>query len=322
MRYDLLTFLLAGACAAAAPVAAQTLHDRLNAAQAANKTEVHIACGKLEKSNCAQVLPRLAEQTTPSGVTLVPEETTGSTESVTAICMGLVDGAIAQRDAADLRARKPDCVGKIEGVGKPLYPYYGYLVIAASAPYDTLARLVSNTPETKVLNIAVGEDGSGGAVTMAAMLKADPSWRRVVKTQPYGLDTALDRIKGGTLDGFFVMDAPGSPLIDQIASAKDAKGNQLFKFADVRPNDDFYKVTDWSGRTLYQEVVVTPGTFRSTKSVSVDAMLVVANAFRENRAKNGPKAVASLTDATDQASPAILADTHTPRGWVPASAKK
>jgi hypothetical protein len=73
---------------------------------------------------------------------------------------------------------------------------------------------------------------------------------------------------------------------------------------------------------MFQEAVVTPGTFRSTKSVSVDAVVIVSNPFREDREKNGPKAVDTLAGAIDRASAAIFADTKTPRGWTPTSAQR
>lgn len=311
---------LAAGFAIAAAGHAESLTERLAKTRQDTHVEMQIACGKLDKANCAVVLPRIAEQASTSNLTLTPIESEGSFESATGVCLGLVQGAIVQRDAADLRARQADCAGKVDGVGKPLYPYYGFLVISANAPYDTLDKLVRNTPSGKTLNIAVGADGSGGAVTMSYILRADPDWKRVVTPKNYGLETALQRVKDGSLDGFFVMDAPSSPLIDQIAQDKDAKGKQTFQFADVRPNSAFYKIKDWNGRPIFQEAVVIPGTFRSTKSVSVDAVMIAANSFRENREKNGPRAVEALAGAIDRASASILADTHTPRDWVPASA--
>jgi len=309
--------MLAHTAAAQAP----SLTQRLGTTQAAARAEMQVACGKLDKANCAQVLPRIAEQVAGS-VALTPIESEGSFESATGVCLGLVEAAIVQRDAADLRSRQADCAGKIDSVGRPLYPYYGFLVLRADAPYDTLDKLVRNTPEGKTLTIAVGADGSGGAVTMGYVLRADPEWKRVATTRNYGLETALQRLRDGSLDAFFVMDAPGSPLIDQIGSDKDAKGNRVFQFGDMRPNRAFYAIKDWSGRPMYQEAVVTPGTFRSTKSVSVDAGMIVGNGFREDRAKNGPKAVDALAAAIDRAQAAIYADTKTPRDWTPAAGQK
>ena len=316
------TAALAGLLATPARAQAPSLSQRLGTAQAASHIDMQVACGKLDKANCAQVLPRIAEQAASSNLGLTAVESEGSLESSTGVCLGLVESAIVQRDAADLRSRQADCAGKIDGVGKPLYPYYGFLVLSAGAPYENLERLVEHVPTGKTLNVAVGEDGSGGAVTMGYILRANPDWKRVISTKNYGLETALQRIKDGSLDGFFVMDAPGSPLIDRIANEKDANGRRVFQFGDIRPGTAFYNTKDWAGRPMFQEAVVTPGTFRSTKSVSVDAVMIVNNQFRENRAKNGPKAVDALAAAIDRGSASIFADTKTPRDWVPASAKR
>ncbi len=172
------------------------------------------------------------------------------------------------------------------------------------------------------LHIAAGAIGSGGQVTLSYMLRANPEWKRTVSVANYALDTALQRITDGSVDAFFVMDGPGSELIDQIRSAVDAKGRPQFKFLDVRPGKQFYATRDWSGRNLYQEVVLEGGFFHSTKTVSVDALMIVSNDFRESRSKNGPRATTLLADAIDRAQAGVFADTKTPRDWVPAAALK
>jgi TRAP-type uncharacterized transport system substrate-binding protein len=308
------------------PARAQTttpsLSQRLNSGANAVKLSMEVACGKLEKSNCNQVLPRIAEQSMQTGLSLSPVESEGSMESASGVCAGAVPAAIVQRDAADLRRRNADCVGRYEPVGKALYPYYGYLVAAAASRYDSLSALIEDTPQGKVRNVAAGAVGSGGQVTLGYMLRTNPEWKRTVSIANYSLDTALQRITDGSVDAFFVMDGPGSDLIDQIRVAVDAKGKPLYKFLDVRPGKQFYASRDWSGRNLYQEVVLEGGFFHSTKTVSVDALMIVSNEFRENRAKNGPRAVGLLAEAIDRAQAGVFADTKTPRDWVPAAAKK
>ena len=328
MRLDacLLAALVASPLAVLPGVVRYAYAESLSGALAANgavkPVAMRVACGKLDKANCAQVLPRLAQQTAGEHVELKPFESTGSTESATGVCLGLVDGAILQNDAVDLRARQPDCAGKVDVVGRPLYPYYGFLVVSAAAPYDTITRLIEHLPKGKALTVAVGENGSGGAVTMSNLLKYDPAWKAAVATVDYGLETALGRVKDRSLDGFFVMDAPDSPLIERITAEKTADGKPAFKFADVRPSDALYAVKDWAGRPMYQEAVVTPGFLRSTKSVSVDAVVVAANQYREDRKAGGPRVVDALATAINKASAAIIADTKTPRDWTPASARR
>lgn len=317
--------VVAAACLAA-PLAwadsAPSLSQRLSGGANAARMAIEVACGKLEKSNCAQVLPRIAEQSAPAGLSLNPVESEGSVESSTGVCMGEVPAAIVQRDAADQRRRSADCVGKYEPVGKALYPYYGYLVTAAASRYDGLGELLDDTPQGKARTIAAGALGSGGQVTLGYMLRANPEWKRVANVANYGLETALQRIVDGSVDAFFVMDGPGSELIEQIRTAVDAKGKPLYKFMDVRPGRAFYATKDWGGRFLYQEVVLEGGLFHSTKTVSVDALMIVNNDFRESRAKGGPRAAQVLAEAIDRAQAGIFADTKTPRDWRPAAARE
>lgn len=308
--------------AALAQTSTPSLSQRLGGGSSTEKISMEVACGKLEKSNCAQVLPRIAEQSAPAGLQLSPVASEGSSESATGVCKGAVPAAIVQRDAADLRRRAADCVGRYEPVGKALYPYYGYLVASAESRYDSLSRLLEDTPQGKVRTIAAGALGSGGQVTLGYMLRSNPNWKRVTEVANYGLETALQRITDGSVDAFFVMDGPGSELVEQIRSAVDAKGKPLYKFLDVRPGRQFYATRDWGGRMLYQEVVLEGGLFHSTKTVSVDALVIVSNEFREDRGKNGPRAVGLLGEAIDRAQAGILADTKTPHDWVPAVARK
>jgi hypothetical protein len=67
--------------AAVAPAMAQSLSERLAAKKQTLAVEMAVACGKLDKSNCTQVLPRLAEYSVPRGVNIKPIESQGSLES-------------------------------------------------------------------------------------------------------------------------------------------------------------------------------------------------------------------------------------------------
>jgi len=301
------------------PAFALNLSDQLHANDTATHVDMNVACGKLDKSNCAQVLPRIAEQIAAFNVGLNPAESDGSLDSAKAVCQGLVPAAIVQRDAADFAARK--CPGKIEGVGKALYPYYGFLVIRADAPYDTLEKLVRHLPAGKTLNIAVGTSGSGGAVTMGYILDSNSEWKRAI-TMQYQDDTALQELRDGNIDGFFIMDAPGSPKIEKIKEETDAKGHPVFQFADVRPGDAFYSIKDWSGKNLFQEETVIHGFFRDTRSVSVDAVVIVGRAFHDDRAHSGPKTVEALGVAIDKAVGTIRTDTKAPKDWQPAAFRR
>lgn len=318
--------LAAGWClalAAAPGVRAESLSERLaKASGAVALAPVEVACGRLDKANCAQVLPRVAEQAMQAGLSLRPAESQGSVESAQGVCQGLVPAAIVQRDAADAQARKPECMGRFDVVGKPVYPYYGFLVVAASRPEGGLQEMVANTPQGKNLKISAGGAGSGGQVTMDYMLRANAAWKRVITLAGASADTALVLVKDGALDGLFVMEAPNSPLLETIRTAVDAKGKALFKFVDIRPGDAFYGIKDWGGRPMFQQQTLVSGWFGDTKVPSVDAVFIADNAFREDRAKGGPQSVAKLSEAIDRAQAAVFAETNTPRDWQPASARR
>jgi hypothetical protein len=136
------------------------------------------------------------------------------------------------------------------------------------------------------------------------------------------VDTALRRVTDGGLDAFFVMDALDSDLLETIRSSTDKNGRPMYKFLDLRPGKAFFDIRDWSGRRLFQQVVLEGGLFSSTKTVSVDAIVIVNNAFREDRQKGGPLAIERLATAIDHAQAAIMADTKTPRDWQPSISQK
>ena len=251
----LLVAVAAMGIASAAPATAQSLSERLAAKKQTVSVEMTVACGKLDKSNCNQVVPRLAEYAVPRGVTIKPIESQGSLESAQGLCAGLVDGAIGQRDAFDQAQRLPDCVGKFTTVGKALYPYYGYFVVRADAPFSTFDDMLSSTPVGKSRTVAAGKLGSGGQTTMSYILKGHPEAKRVISVQNFDESTSLQRIKDGSLDGYFVMDGPGSDLIENIKTSVDKNGKPLFKFLDLRLGSNFYYGTKgWDGKPLFQEV--------------------------------------------------------------------
>lgn len=307
--------------AAVAPAMAQSLSERLAAKKQTLAVEMTVACGKLDKSNCTQVLPRLAEYSVPRGVNIKPIESQGSLESAEGLCAGLVDGAVGQRDAFDMAQRKPDCIGRFTTVGKALYPYYGYFVVRADASFSTFDDMLSSTPVGKSRTVAAGKLGSGGQTTMAYILKGHSEAKRVISVQNYDESTSLQRIKDGSLDGYFVMDGPGSDLIENIKSATDKNGKPLYKFLDLRLGSNFYYSTkSWDGKPLFQEVALSKAWLSSNVyTISVDAVMIVSNSFREDAARKGPAAVETVGVSIDSAEAAIYGDTKTPRDWRPAS---
>jgi TRAP-type uncharacterized transport system substrate-binding protein len=306
--------------AVASSASAQSLSERLAAKKQDFKSELQVACGKLDKSNCGQVIPRLAEYAVPRGLTIKPIESNGSLESAQGLCAAMVDGAIGQRDAFDQAQRLPDCVGKFSTVGKALYPYFGYFVVRADASYSSFDDLLSSTPEGKARTVAAGKLGSGGQTTMAYILKGHPEAKRVISVQEFDEGTSLQRIRDGALDGYFVMDGPGSDLIEKIRTMTDKNGKPVFKFLDLRLGSKFYdSARGWDRKPLYQEVSISSGWFSAVKTISVDAVMIVSNGFREDSSRKGPVAVETVGAAIDAAEASIYGDTKTPRDWRPAS---
>jgi TRAP-type uncharacterized transport system substrate-binding protein len=325
MRSTLLTLALLIALPAA--LRAQSLSERLaHMHPEAAQTTVHVAAGVKTKGNYAQIVPILADQLSGANITLVPDESTGSFMSATGVCLGLDEAAIVQRDAASERAHVSDrnaasCTGKYVSLGKPLYPYYGFWVVRADAPFSRVSSQVGSVRAGQVLNVAAGEDGSGGQITLHNLLAADPRWKLAVHPTQDGGEAALRLLRDKNIDAFFLMDDRSSTMIEQsIKGEVDARGRPVFKFLSINPNDAFFALRDWTGRKMYQPENLTSGWFGGVKTVSVDAVFIVSKAWWR---QGGNHAVVSeLGRAIDAAEPAIRAATKTPGGWVPASEEK
>ena len=310
----------------AAPVLhAQSLAERLAKQHPdAAETTVRVAAGVKSKANYAQVVPILAQQLSGTGVTLVPDESTGSFMSATGVCLGLDEAAIVQRDAASVRAHTSDanaasCVGKYVSLGRPLYPYYGFWVVRADTPYGRVSGQIDHVPAGQVLNVAAGEDGSGGQITLKNLLDSDPRWRSAVHPTIDGGTAALRMLRDKNIDAFFLMDARNSDMIEQsIKSQVDERGRPIFKFLAINAPASFFQQTDWTGKKLYQPEALSHGWFGSVGTISVDAVFIVGKAWwRKDASTRG--AVEQIGKAIDTAASSIRAVTKTPGDWVPAS---
>jgi hypothetical protein len=319
--------ILLALCAAPA-LHAQSLAERL-AKQHPDAAEitVRVAAGVKSKGNYAQVVPILAQQLAGTSVTLVPDESTGSFMSATGVCLGLDEAAIVQRDAASERAHSSDsnaasCAGKYVSLGRPLYPYYGFWVVRADSPYSRVSGQIEHVATGQALNVAAGEDGSGGQITLKNLLNSDPRWRSAVHPTTDGGAAALRMLRDKNIDAFFLMDARNSDMIEQsIKGQVDDRGRPVFKFLAINPPPAFFKETDWTGKKMYQPEALTSGWFGGIKTISVDAVFIVGKSWW--RKDEGTRAaVDQIGKAIDTASAAIRAATHTPTDWVPASEQK
>ena len=307
---------------------AQSLTERLakQHPESADVT-VRVAAGVKTKGNYAQIVPILAQQLEGTGVTLVPDESTGSFMSATGVCLGLDEAAIVQRDAASARAHTSDanaasCAGKYVSLGRPLYPYYGFWVVRADSPYGRVSGQIEHVAKGELLNVAAGEDGSGGQITLKNLLDADPRWRSAVHPTTDGGSAALRMLRDKNIDAFFLMDDRNSDMIEQaIKGQVDERGRPIFKFLAINAPAKFFAQTDWTGKKMYQPEALTRGWFGSVETISVDAVFIVSKAWwRKDGAARG--AVEQIGKAIDTSASAIRAVTHTPAAWVPASEQK
>ena len=307
---------------------AQSLAERL-ARQHPQSAEitVRVAAGVKTKGNYAQVVPILAQQLAGTSVTLVPDESTGSFMSATGVCLGLDEAAIVQRDAASDRAHTSDanaanCAGKYVSLGRPLYPYYGFWVVRADTPYTRVSGQIDHVAAGQVLNVAAGEDGSGGQITLRNLLNADPRWHSAVHFTTDGGTAALRMLRDKNIDAFFLMDDRNSDMIEQSIKAQvDERGRPIFKFLAINAPAKFFEQTDWTGKKMYQPEALSRGWFGGVNTISVDAVLIVGKSWWRKDASTRA-AVEQMGKAIDTAAPAIRAATHTPADWVPASEQK
>ncbi len=325
MRY-LATAMMSLALTTAAH--AQSLAERLaqQHPEAAAVT-IRVAAGVKTKGNFSQIVPIIAQQLANSNITVVPDESTGSFMSATGVCLGLDEAAIVQRDAASERAHTSDrnaasCLGKYVSLGKPLYPYYGFWVVRADSPFSRVPGQIASIHEGQTLNVAAGEDGSGGQITLHNLLASDPRWQSAVHPTSDGGSAALRMLRDKNIDAFFLMDDRSSAMIEQsIKGEVDERGRPIFKFLAINPPEKFYAQLDWTGRKMYQPEKLTSGWFGGVNTISVDAVFIVSKSWWRHDAASR-QAVDELGHALDTAEPAIRAATRTPGNWVPASESK
>jgi hypothetical protein len=218
--------------------------------------EVEVACGKLDKENCAVVVPEINSKTVSQGVRLKPLESKGSVESINGLCDGDIGVAFVQTDVLAARVGKPDCTGKVFVLGAPLYPYEGFMVVRGDTREDKFGDLVNNLKPGTVLRVAAGGSGSGGELTLRNILADAPEWKQIIDIQPDASATALNKLRDRQIDAFFVMDGPQSPLLQEVRETVDPKTKQrIFKFIDVRPSDKLLGV-QFNGRGLYATATI------------------------------------------------------------------
>ena len=298
----------------AASASAESLSDRRAAKNKAEAVEVEVACGKLDKENCAVVVPEINSKTVSQNVRLKPLESKGSVESADGLCDGDVKMAVLQADVLAIRSAKPDCSGKVVALGASLYPYQGFMVVRADARDGRLADLIAHLAPGTVLKVAAGGSGSGGELTLRNILANDPEWKQLVDIYPDGSETALNKLRDRQIDAFFVMDGPQSPLLQDVRDTVDPKTKQrTFKFADLRPSDKMFALP-FNGRSLYAVVTLESGWFSAIKSIATPAVIAVRDDFYQAN----PQVTAKIRQAAEDALPAIAAKAGAHPDWAKA----
>jgi TRAP-type uncharacterized transport system substrate-binding protein len=280
---------------------AESLSERRAARDKEEVVEIEVACGKLDKENCAIVVPEINAKSVSRGVRLKPLESKGSVESIEGLCDGDVIAAIVQADVLAARVQKPDCAGKVVALGGPLYPYQGFMVVRAETREDKFSELLDHLKPGSVLRVAAGGPGSGGDLTLRRTLAATPEWKQVVDIQPDGSATALNKLRDRQLDAFFVMDGPHSPLLQEVRETVDPKTKErVFKFLDIRPSDKLLGA-QLNGRRLYATATIEPGWFSAIKSISTPALFAIRDDFYQHE----PAVAAKIRQSAEDALPVI-----------------
>jgi TRAP-type uncharacterized transport system substrate-binding protein len=303
--------IISASLLAATQTRAESLSERRAAKERSETVEIEVACGKLDKENCAIVVPEINSKTVSQGVRLKPLESKGSVESVNGLCDGDVQMAVVQADVLAMRAGKPDCAGKLVVLGAPLYPYEGFMVVRSENGEDKFGEMVHNLKPGDVLRVAAGGSGSGGELTLRNILAAAPEWKQLIDIQPDGSATALNKLLDRQLDAFFVMDGPQSPLLQEVRETLDPKSkHRVFKFVDIRPSAKLLE-TKFNGRSLYATATIEAGWFSAIKSISTPAVIAIRDDFYRSQ----PGVAAKIRQSAEDALPSIGARAGARPDW-------
>jgi TRAP-type uncharacterized transport system substrate-binding protein len=297
---------------AAAPAFGQSLSERRAAKDKAETVEVEVACGKLDKENCAVVVPEINGKTVSQNVRLKPLESKGGVESVDGLCAGDVQMAVVQADVLAARSAKPDCAGKVVALGQPLFPYEGFMVVRADQRESKFGDMIGRLASGTVLRLAAGGSGSGGDLTFRNILANAPEWKQLVDISSDGAATALNKLSDRQIDAFFVMDGPQSPLLQAVRDTVDPKTKQrVYKFVDIRPSEKLLALP-FNGRSLYATATLESGWFSATKSISTPAVIAVRDDFY----RTYPDVTAKIRQGAEDALPAIAAKAGAKPDWA------
>jgi len=182
--------LLILACATAH---ADSLSDRRAAKSKTEAVEVEVGCGKLDKENCAIVIPAINEKTVSQNIRLKPLESKGSVESMDAICDGDIVMAVVQADVFARRSSQADCTGKVSVLGSP------YTLSRLCHRQGGQGGFVRPTHHGLAAGSAAAGRGGrlwlGGELTLRNILAKNPEWKQRVDIQPDNAATGLNKLR-------------------------------------------------------------------------------------------------------------------------------
>lgn len=270
-----------------------------------------VACGGAAQAACAKVVPRLAARSVQSGIILRPMGSGLAIDTAAAVCEGAASAAIVQRDALAMLARLPGCPGRYDVVGRPLYPWYAFLIVKAGAPFHEFADLAGKRL------VVTGAPGSNGQIALAFLLRSDAALQRKATVLMGDPEVALDRVAVGAADGYFALASLDSALLNRVRQTLDAHGKPFFSFIDIRPPPEFFSDGKAASHCLYRLTALDFGGGAPVTTISEDAVMVLARSARDAHARGGPRASDVLAGAIDAAEPAILADMKSPDDWRP-----
>ena len=275
---------------------------------------LQVACGGQARPACVKVVPMIAARTVQAGINLKPSGSGLALDTAAAVCEGEAAAAVVQRDALALIARQPSCTGRYDVIGRPLYPWYAFLVVKTGAPFRELGDMAGKRL------VVTGSPGSGGQIALSFLLRSDPALQKSVAVAMGDPDIALARVANGSADGFFALDTLDSDLINRVRMTVDAHGKPFYSFIDIRPRPEFFHSGDGAGHCLYRLTALDFGGAVPVTTVSEDTVMILARASRDAHAKGGPRASDALSAAIDAVEPAILADMKSPSDWRPVGA--
>ena len=277
---------------------------------------LRVACGGILKAACVKVVPRIAARAGKSGLDLKAVGSGRTFDTAAAVCDGEAAATIVQSDALALVGRQPSCLGRYDVVGRPLYPYYAFLVAKADAPYRQLEDLAASNGRRRL--IMAGAEGTGGQITIGYLLRSDPALQRAVTLMIGDLDFGLSKVADGSIDAVFAVESLDSDVIDRVRLKRDASGKPTYRFIDIRPVPEFFRIGDMGHHCLYRVAALDYGGAAPVTTVSLDAVMALVRTFRDAHARGGPRAADALASAIDNAQPAILADMKSSPDWRPA----